>query len=383
MSVRYVEKIINFFYHTMMIQNPLFNTSSSSLIDFRKKKIRIKMFFFFASLIWAGDRRLDPFQFNLCVWDLEGIDPSYTHRSVLKDEDTRDKEENDIAQIMYSSLSTCDMFVLPGLRNHTTAKNLVAHMEDHSFKDFIPYPIEGRYDSTILSRIDLDNTADFQPNEFDYPIKNSKCGFTGSGHAMMNMSFYGTLSFHEPVPLTHVFSVRLKSQNTPEACAFREAQAAKICEIVSQLSPKDHIYVAGSFEANPEDPYHSVLENCGLIDTWYLANKGTYTRKNATDETEYFYDTIWVNQAVKNDKYLDTMNVITDKNSKLLSELQISTTLKTMPFTLYTHQPLTPKWKKFEIIFSSCIVSVSILFFVWLMLFSREKKPENAYDHMK
>ena len=333
------------------------------------------------------DRRLDPFQFNLCVWDLEGLDPSYTHPTLLellKDENTRDKEESDIAQIMYSSLSTCDMFVLPGLRNHTTAKNLIKQMEEHNFKDFSSYPNEGKYDSTILTRIELENTTDFKPNEFDYPIPQSKCNFTGHGHAMMNMSFYGTLKFHDPVPTTHVFSVRLKSQNTPEACAFREAQAAKICEIVNATlsqSPNDHVYVAGSFEADSNDPYYDVLIGCGLYDTWNLAPKNTYTRKNETDGTTYIYDTIWVNNNVKDNKYLDVMNVITEDTSQLLSDLKISTTLKTMPLTLYTHQPLTKRWKKFEIIYASTLVPASIIFFIWLMFFSREKKPK--YDDIQ
>ena len=336
------------------------------------------MFFWLLSIfIQSSDRRLDPFQFNLCVWDLEGLDPPYTLNSNFQD--TRDQEENDIAQIMYSSLSTCDMFVLPGLRNHATAQNLVHHMEEHSFKDFVPYPLEGRYDSTILSRIDLTNTSDIKPNEFPYPIENSKCNYTGpSGFAMMNMSFYGTLNFHDPVPTTHIFSLRLKSQgSTPElSCAIREAQAQHICDISTKFDSNDHIYLAGSFEANPDDPYHEVLEKCGFIDTWYLAPKDSYTRKNSTDGSVYTYDTIWVNQNIKNAKYLDILSVITDKNNELLNHINISTTLKTMPFELYNHQPLTKKWKTFQIAFSSCIVPVSIGFFVFLLIYSTDREPQ-------
>ncbi|KAK8900132.1 hypothetical protein M9Y10_002455 [Tritrichomonas musculus] len=330
----------------------------------------------------ADDRRLDPFQFNLCVWDLEGLDPRYT-LLLLKDEDTREKEENAIAEIMYSSLSTCDMFVLPGLRNHTTAKNLVRHMDDHFFTDFVPYPLSGRYDSTILSRIDLDNTSDIRPDLIDFPIENSKCNYTGTGKASTNMSFYGTLHFHEPVPLTHVFSVRLKSNHTPYDCAYREAQAKNLCRIISGFPKEEHIYIAGSFEANPDDPYHSVLEECGLIDTWKLAKKGSYTRKDPDNGTVYQYDTIWVNDAVQQSKYLDILSVVSDENSKLIKDLKISTSLKTIPFTLYTRQPLTKKWRKFEIAFSSTIVPVSIGFFVWLLIFSTDKKDlKDNYNTM-
>lgn len=342
--------------------------------------MKILLLLYLGILVFADDRRLDPFQFNLCVWDLEGIDPRYTYL-LSKGEDSREKEENDIAEIMYSSLSTCDMFVLPGLRNHTTAQNLVKHMKDHSFVDFVPYPLSGRYDSTILSRIDLDNTSDIRPDTIDFPIENSRCNYTGTGKASTNMSFYGTLHFHEPVPLTHVFSVRLKSNHTPYDCAYREAQAKNLCRIINSFSKEDHIYIAGSFEANPEDPYHKVLEECGLIDTWNLAKKGSYSRKDPSTGDTFQYDTIWINEAVQNSKYLDMLSVISDEDSKLIKDLNISTSLKTIPFTLYTHQPLTKRWKKFEIAFTSTLVPISIGFFIWLLIYSTEKKEINDNYH--
>ncbi|KAH0792470.1 hypothetical protein GPJ56_003647 [Histomonas meleagridis] len=331
--------------------------------------------FLFAHIFAETDRRLDPFQFNLCVWDLEGIDPTFEDvtNSILTD--PRELEEGQIASTMYSQLSTCDMFVLPGLRNHTTAKNLIKKMEEKEFSGFTAYPTSGRYDSTLLSRIDLENTTDFKPNEFEYPIPNSKCNFTGTGHAMMNMSFYGTLHFHDPTPLSHVFSVRLKTGNTPENCAFREAQADLICKKVKEIDSSNFIFVAGSFEASSDDPYYEVLTNCGLTDVKYLA-KDPYTRVNKTSSEKLYYDTVFVNDAIKNDKRLDTL--------KIKNEAEVvlpSTSYYTYPLTLYTRLRLTKKWKTFEISYALCIFLADAGFFTWLMFFSRERK-ESDYQQI-
>lgn len=319
------------------------------------------------------DSRLDPFQFNLCVWDLEGIDVSF--EKLLRS--SRESEEDEIAQMMYKQLSTCDTFVLPGLRNKTTAKNLVLQMEDKKIMGFKYYPEKGRFDSTVLSRVDLDNLEIFQPNEFAYPIENSKCNYTGEpGVAMLNMSFYAEMSFHDPVPKTHLFSIRLKSGFGERECAFREAQADLICKKVKEINPDEHIYVAGSFEdygnGNEQKPYQTILSNCGLIDLKSLVKlKTPYTRVSRENGKEYYYDNIWVNQAVKKSKYIDVAKITTSIQSSLNS-----TTYITYPITLFTRQPLTKKWKAFEICYSICIVSLDAIFFTWLMFYSRIKKND-------
>lgn len=320
-----------------------------------------------------SDSRLDPFQFNICVWDLEGIDEAFALLA-----NPRESDEDTIAEMMYKRLSTCDAFVLPGLRNRTTAQHLIAQMEEKKIKGFTYYPQDGVFDSTVLSKVDLENLEMFQPNEFSYPIENSKCNYTGEpGVAMLNMSFYADINFHDPVPKTHLFSMRLKSGSGASNCAFREAQADMICKKVKEIDPSEHIYVAGSFEDYGEGknaaPYQTVLQNCGLIDLKSLVKfDSPYTRKNRENNQQVYYDNIWVNKAVKDSKYVDTAKITTSIESALQT-----TTYVTYPLILFTRQQLTKKWKIFEISYSFCIIIFDAVFFTWLMFYSRIRKTDN------
>lgn len=330
----------------------------------------------------AEDRRLDPFQFNLCIWNLEGFDPKYSGKLL----GSREDDEDTIASVMYSRLSTCDMFVLPGLRNKTTSENLVKAMGEHDFKGFQRYPRDGNYDSTVLSRIDLEEPTPFQPNEFTYPIANSKCGYTGpSQKAMMNLSFYSHVDFHDPVPKSHVISVRLKSGSSAEDCAWREAQADLLCKTAkANFAEGDHVYIAGSFEADASEPYNSVLESCGFSSTMDKAagkESEHYTRelRHGNVGQKVVWDMVYVNEALKNAKYIDQLVFIQDEDTE-----KISLTDYTSPIVLYVHQPLTPRWKAFEITYSSILVPAGIAFFTFFMMYSRVKPEEDktGYDHI-
>jgi hypothetical protein len=316
----------------------------------------------------STDRRLDPFQFNLCLWNLEGLDPPYGRMRA----NSRDEDEDLIASTMYTSLSTCDMFVLPGLRNHTTAENLVSAMAAHDFKGFWRYPQIGNYDSTVLSRINITDEIPFRPNEFPYPIKNSKCNYTGSGTALMNLSFYSKVTFHDPVPDTFVISVRFKSGADASACAWREAQASLLCKVIQQnVSSGDHVFVAGSFESDASEGYGQVLRGCGLTEISYptFGPKDAYSRELRDDaKTKVLWDLIWVNEAVLKSGYLDELMFFDVTN---VESLNIAA--NTRPMTLFVHQPMTPRWKRFEIVWSTVLPTVSIGYFVWLLFFSRNK----------
>ena len=335
----------------------------------------------FAVLSLSEDRRLDPFQFNLCLWNLEGFDPIYNISALLG---SRGDDEKVIAQIMYDRLSTCDMFILPGLRNRTTAVNLIQAMEDHDFKGFENYPKEGSYDSTVLSRIDLDDPKPLEPENISYPINGSQCGYKGESKLIqMNFSFYANVTFHEPVPDSHVVSVRLKhgDSESHEECAYREAQAKFLCNKIGELFDKeDHVFLAGSFEADTDEPYHEILTDCGFTDAMQWA-KGTskYTRL-MKDGRQVYWDMIFVNQPLKNSKYLDQLLFIMDDS---VEEITLEENTKaTYASTLFVHQPLTPRWRKFEIAYSATLGPVAVAFFIFLLVFSREKKDEQAYDNI-
>ena len=366
----------NFFHHTQAILAVLV---FPILRESRSPPMLLGLFAVFGA---CEDRRLDPFQFNLCLWDLEGLDPIYNVSSLGG---TRAEDEDTIAKLMYSRLSTCDMFVIPGLKNQTTAENLVHAMANHDFVGFERYPKEGVYDSTVLSRIDLNDAIPFEPRHVQYPIPNSKCGCNETGEIMMDFSFYANVTFHDPVPDSHLVSVRFKHGSTPTDCAYREAQAQFLCEATKPLFENGHVYLAGSFEADTSEPYYEILTKCGYVDTISYA-KGTdkYTRvlrENGKKGRSVYWDIIFVHEAVKKAKYLDQLVFVIDSSAESLSlDESLYATYAT---TLYTHQPLTARWKKFEIAYSACLVPASVGFFVFLMLFSREKKAQEVgYDNI-
>ena len=341
------------------------------------------MFLAFVAFALASDRRLDPFQFNLCLWNLEGLDPIYNISNGLGG--TRADDEDQIAKIMYSRLSTCDMFVIPGLKNQTTAENLVHAMANHDFVGFERYPKEGVYDSTVLSRIDLEDAIPFDPRNVSFPIPNSKCGCKETGQIMMDFSFYANVTFHDPVPNSYVVSVRFKHGSTAKDCAYREAQAQFLCEETKRLFGDGHVYLAGSFEADTSEPYYDILTKCGYADTMaYAKGSSRYTRvlrENGHKGRSVYWDIIFVNEPLKKSKYLDQLLFVIDNSVETISlDESLYATYAT---TLYSHQPLTARWKKFEIAYSACLVPVSIGFFVFLMIFSREKKTkEVGYDNI-
>lgn len=330
---------------------------------------------FLVAVTCLADRRLDPFQFNVCLWNLEGLDPIYSGLGGSRAED-----EDTIAQAMYSSLSTCDIFLLPGLKNQTTAENLVEAMTAHDFTGFERYPKEGVYDSTILSRIDVSELRSFDPVDYTWPIEGSRCGYTGPPKLLaMNFSFYASVTFHEPVPITRVVSVRFKHGNGLEECAYREAQAAFLCDVARETFPEgDHVFLGGSFEANKSEPYHDILAECGFSDTveWATGSEH-YTRKvkQGGNQGEYVrWDMIMINQALKGSGYLDQLVFFHDDWVDTLS-----LTDYTYPMTLFVHQPLTPRWKTFEIVYSLCVVPVATAYFVILLWCSKADDLEDAY----
>jgi hypothetical protein len=319
----------------------------------------------------CSDRRLDPFQFNLCVWDLEGLDPRIP-TSTLGSASSYD--EDMIAKTMYTSLSTCDMFILPGLRNRTTTRHLVETMAESSFTGFQVYPPDGLWDSSVLSRIDIGGHTALTNGT--YPIANSTCNCSSGGTALMNLSFHANITFHAPVPRTHVASVRLKNGSSPCDCAWREAQAVMLCDMAGALDPADHLFVAGSFESSPTDPgYGAVLRGCGLRDVSSLGGHHPFSRQlRAHGNKSVLWDTIWVNDAVWKSGYLDTMVFFTD-----LDQIQsLALVDYTYPLTLFVRQPLTPRWKRFEIAFTLCVATSAIAYFIWLLIFSRPGKARDA-----
>jgi len=307
-----------------------------------------------------SDRRLDPFQFNLCVWNLdkadEYCDPSHPdHDSTL----------SDIASVMYSYLSTCDIFVLPGLRFDNTSQLINQKLNDKDFVDFDIYPTGKDRDVTMLTRVDPINIT-FLPNQLSYPIENSKCNYQGpSGYVDFSKSWYASYQFHDPVPLTHIFSVSLADDTAEQnkGCAIREAQAQSLCEIAKQIPDDEHIYIAGTFN-NLQDESLSLLSQCDFFDRSLLKQKANIKTREDSSKKE----TVWSNSASK--KYLDLMKYQNYTKERLWDN-------EPYPITLMTHQPLSKRWKTFELIFSPSIVLIFISFFIWLLFYSRPSKAED------
>jgi hypothetical protein len=314
----------------------------------------------------AQDRRLDPFQFNLCIWNLEGVDPPFP--SPNETLTIRTSQEDAIAKVMYTSMSTCDMFVLPGLRNTTRAQDLLDAMEDNGFDGFRYYPgNDAKRDGTILSRIDLDKPTPVTEAQIAFPIADSTCNCKETNMtALMNLSFYANLTFHDPVPFTHIVSVRFQSGNRPCDCAIREAQAALLCDVQSNFTEATHLYIAGSFEAESSEGYGRLLRGCGLTDTSEYAKKqDRYSRKPNRADQAVLWDTVWVNEAVMKSKYLDLMTVINLPSVETVDLPDI-----TYPLILFVHLPLSRKWRIFEIAFTSVAGPLTVMYFICLLYFA-------------
>jgi hypothetical protein len=328
------------------------------------------------------DRRLDPFQFNLCLWNLEGFDLAYPYVRRLRADVPDSQDDADlIAKTMYTSLSTCDMFLLPGLRNVTRANDMITAMKNNDFTGFDYYPTTDiTHDVTILSRIDLDDPTPVTQDDLAYPIENSKCNCKSQNlRALMNLSFYANVSFHDPVPATRVVAVRLKStgdNDTECDCAWREAQAQLLCKRKIQWPAADHLYIAGSFEADLTESYADILRDCGLTELSGLASGEKFSRKlKGKGNRPVLWDTIWVNEAVVKSGYLDVMQFETG----LASVQDMTLTDYTYPIMLYIHFPLTARWKVFEIAFTSVALPIAIAYFVWLLIYAKPKEGESNY----
>jgi len=306
-----------------------------------------------------SDRRLDPFQFNLCTWNLDNVD-NY---------DPNDKNWNntidDIATIMYSFLSTCDIFVLPGLRNDNTSNLINQKLVDKKFTDFDVYPKDAARDVTQLSRMDA-NDVNFLSNSVSYPIPDSQCSYTGqAGKIDFSKSWHATYTFHDPVPPTHIFNVEFNKPSSDPSldCAIREAEAKSICDIISSFPEKDHVYVTGTFYNITDKPYLDIFSNCKLTDRSTIRKKYHVE----TREDHSVMETFFTNDQTKS--YLDRV-VFTDiaKNKYHLWDNE------GFPVMLMTHQPLSKKWKTFEYSFAPTAVLIFLSFFIWLLYFSRVKK---------
>ena len=312
------------------------------------------------------DRRLDPFQFNPCVYNIEGIDA--LGRPLQSDK--TDSEEK-VAAVMYTSLSTCDMFILPGIERVDTAQHLINHMEEKKVRGFLPFSSSNQTNIYLLSRIDIENIVSL-PN-VTYPIENSKCsGTVEPGIVRFDSSFHGDVEFHDPVKLTRVFSINMDSSNSHEGCFIREAQAKTICNVISTVSINQDIVVAGTFGAdvfNTSESYHNILESCGLKASSNLNNEKKYSREN-----KKLLENIYIKGDAE--KWMDIIVFKQSIKSKFFGQKEI-----TYPMTLYIHQPLTSKWFKFEVTFSTIIMTVSISFFTWLLYYSRIKPiNEGGYE---
>jgi hypothetical protein len=193
----------------------------------------------------------------------------------------------------------------------------------------------------------------------------------------MNLSFHANVVFHDPVPPTHVVAVRLKSTNNTDpncSCAWREAQAELLCNVTSGFPPEDHLYLAGSFEADLTEGYGDILRNCGLKELSYLASGNKFSRR-VRGGRSVLWDTVWVNQAVLKSGYLDIMQFQTELAA--VSSLHLNDL--TFPMILYVHLPLTARWKKFEIAFTSIALPFAIAYFVWLLVYA---KPRDANPYV-
>jgi hypothetical protein len=315
------------------------------------------MFSLFVGYVIAkSDRRLDPFQFNVCSWNLDGFDEA-GHNTA---------QEEEISRIIYSYLSTCDTLVLPGITKEESIKNILSIMESKGMEGFVNYSSDSAKRSvTLYSRLDFNGKTDM-PNKVAYPIENSSCSDKTSGEFDFSGSFYGEVEFHDPVNKTNIFVVDFPTAKEG-TCAVREALAAQICKVVNEQIPKDHdVVISGTFGApsSDDEKYEKVLEGCGF-------KKGSSTtKKSVSNKDGKLVEDAYVRGGAS--KWLDVFeSVVVDK---IFPEQKVIT----YPTILYIHQPLSSRWFKFEISFSTVMMAVAIAFFTWLMFFSREKKEDEG-----
>ena len=302
----------------------------------------------------GNDHRMDPFEFNLCLWDLQGIEQGKVEENT-----------NKVGKTMASLLSTCDMYVLPGLKDANVTKRIMDKMESMSYKNFKAYD-EHNSQMTIVSRLYPEHTESVT-GSLDFPLPESKCpsNTTLAGTVDLSTSFSVDVEFHEPVRKTRVVAVDFSTRT----CQEREAQAKLLCNYVSEVKDSKDVFVTGFFGADIDEPYHEILKQCGLkyADMWTV--KDPYTVKDKKK-----LHRIYATEGIS--KRFDIVKIWQTSDATKLDGIE------NYPFELFVHQPLTPKWKAFEIAFSFSIVIASVGFFILLIYCSRLTPSSGGYSQI-
>ena len=313
--------------------------------------------FFTAAFSSDTDRRLDPFQFNFCVWNLKGFDAASTAKT---------NKDDEASKVIYNHLSTCDFIVLPGVSNKNDTDAIKSNIEKQNMDGFEVLPSENPVDMTTFSRLTMNNLTRL-PDTISYPIANSQCHSENQGTFSLAGSFYGEVEFHDTVNTTRLISVNFPDTDGLDGCAMREAAATEICKIVKETDSSYDIFVGGTFgrENSTYEVYKSVLQACGL-------EAGSHRNKKAkSNANNTLIEDVYVKGTAK--KWEDIFEVVTLTDATFEGQNPI-----TYPVALYVHQPLSSRWFKFEVSYSVCIMAVAIGFFTWLMFFSRIKKDEEG-----
>jgi hypothetical protein len=279
------------------------------------------------------------------------------------------KQENGVATVIYSDLSTCDTIVLPGFANETSRQSVLDIMASKGMTGLEVYTSKSKPTTTLLSKIDINNTRDFAA-DIKYPVENSKCkGDTSSGSVDFSGSFYGEVTFHDPVNKTVVMAVNFPSEEGQ--CRKREALATEICKTVASYPSDYDFFVSGTFGVPTSgEVYQEVLEGCGF-------KKGSsITKKSVSNAKGTLVEDVYIRGGAT--KWLDIFSSI-----PVIDPVFEGQSLITYPTILYVHQPLSKHWFKFEVSFTAIMMTASIGFFTWLMFFSRERKEDEAGEYEK
>lgn len=313
-----------------------------------------------ATALDPNDRRLDPFQFNYCVWNLFGFDGRNSSNTT---------EMDNIVDTIYSSLSTCDIISLPGVYEKATYDYVMNKLTEKKMQGLQRYCPEDNTNVTVYSRLTISNITKFT-SQVAYPIPNSTCNYTGeSGIFDFSGSFYGNVKFHDPVNDTIVATVLFPRGTTPDKCAQREALATEICRVVRESSADHDFFVSGAFGADFNDniDYNVVLEGCG-----FKAGSKIMKKKPISIGKKHLNENFYVFGGAQ--KWMDVFVTFEQKEQIYYGQDNIS-----YPVSLYVHQPLSKRWKKFEIIYSTVILIAAASFFTWLLFYSRVKESD-GYD---
>ena len=166
---------------------------------------------------------------------------------------------------------------------------------DFTTELYNPYLIQGTDTSTgqnvgMLTKIDPLIDLYRSEDTYEYPIENSQCGYTGTGHTGVSKHYITTFQWND-IKVAY-FAVHLLAYPTqPDRCAKREAQA-KIMEqeIIKKVNEGYEIFFIGDFNDYDEDvqdlndskPLSRVLEiiKGGDNDVYNLTNIAYNVPKN-------------------------------------------------------------------------------------------------------